>query len=71
MELADTSAWVVSRRAGAEAAGEDFDERIVRAQIAVAAETAGAAVLHYDEDYERIARITGQPTRWLVPRGTL
>jgi predicted nucleic acid-binding protein len=39
--------------------------------IAVAAEAAGVAVLHYDEDYDRIAEITGQPTRWLAPAGTL
>ena len=39
--------------------------------IAAAAEAAGATVLHYDEDYERIAEITGQPTRWIVPRGSL
>ncbi len=29
------------------------------------------AVLHYDEDYDRIAEITGQPMRWLAPRGSL
>jgi predicted nucleic acid-binding protein len=39
--------------------------------IAVAAEAAGVAVLHYDEDYDRIADVTGQPTRWLAPAGTL
>ena len=39
--------------------------------IAAAAESAGIAVVHYDEDYDRIAEITGQPTRWLAPAGTL
>ena len=39
--------------------------------IAAAAEAAGVAVLHYDEDYDRIAEITGQPTRWLAPAGSL
>jgi predicted nucleic acid-binding protein len=39
--------------------------------IAAAAESAGLAVLHYDEDYDRIAAVTGQPTRWLAPRGSL
>lgn len=38
---------------------------------AVAAEAAGAEVLHYDEDFDRIAAITGQPTRWIAPRGSL
>jgi predicted nucleic acid-binding protein len=39
--------------------------------IAAAAELAGAAVLHYDADYDRIAEITGQPVEWVVPRGSL
>jgi predicted nucleic acid-binding protein len=39
--------------------------------IAASAEAAGVAVLHYDEDYDRIAAITGQPTRWLAPAGSL
>jgi predicted nucleic acid-binding protein len=39
--------------------------------IAAAAEAAAVTVLHYDEDYERIAEITGQATRWLAPKGGL
>ena len=39
--------------------------------IAAAAEAAGVMLLHYDEDYDRIAEITGQPTRWLAPMGSL
>jgi predicted nucleic acid-binding protein len=39
--------------------------------IAAAAEAAEIPVLHYDEDYERIANITGQPHRWLAPKGSL
>jgi predicted nucleic acid-binding protein len=39
--------------------------------IAAAAEAAGIAVLHYDEDYDRIAEVTGQATRWLTPKGSL
>jgi predicted nucleic acid-binding protein len=39
--------------------------------IAAAAEAADVTVLHYDEDYDRIAAITGQPTRWLAPMGSL
>jgi predicted nucleic acid-binding protein len=37
--------------------------------IAAAAETAGVGVLHCDEDFDRIAAVTGQPTRW-APRST-
>lgn len=36
---------------------------------AAAAESAGTGLVHYDEDFERIAAITGQPVRWLAPRG--
>jgi predicted nucleic acid-binding protein len=39
--------------------------------IAAAAEATDVSVLHYDEDYDRIAAITGQPTRWLAPKGSL
>lgn len=39
--------------------------------IAAAAEQAGATVWHYDEDFERIASITGQPIEWVAPRGSL
>jgi predicted nucleic acid-binding protein len=39
--------------------------------IAAAAEAIGLPVLHYDEDYDRIASVTGQDVRWLAPRGSL
>jgi predicted nucleic acid-binding protein len=39
--------------------------------IAAAAEAAGATMLHYDADYDRIASVTGQPVSWIVPRGSL
>jgi len=39
--------------------------------IAAAAESAGVELLHYDEDFDRVAAITGQPTRWIAPRGSL
>ena len=139
MELADTSAWSWSRRAGSTRLRADFDARTVRGEIATCAmvalellysarhaghldriaqglsalpscpipehaweralwvyrelageggahqravghadlviaataELAAVPVLHYDEDYERIAQVTGQPTRWLAPPGSL
>jgi predicted nucleic acid-binding protein len=139
MELADTSAWVWSRRPGHRAIREEFDGHVeedligtcdmVRLEllysarnarefgelredlealadfpigrpewrravevyaelaaaggahqrsvkhpdllIAAAAESAGVAVVHYDEDYDRIAAVTGQPHRWLAPPGSL
>ena len=34
--------------------------------IAAAAEAAGLVVLHYDDDYDRIARVTLQPVEWVA-----
>ncbi len=39
--------------------------------IAATAELNGASVLHYDADYDRIARVTNQPVEWVVPQGSL
>lgn len=39
--------------------------------IAAAAEAAGLVVLHYDHDFDLIAGITGQPTEWILPAGTV
>lgn len=39
--------------------------------VAACAERAGLAILHYDADFERIAALTGQPARWIVPRGSV
>jgi predicted nucleic acid-binding protein len=39
--------------------------------IAAAAEASGVALLHYDEDYERISAISGQDVQWIAPRGSL
>jgi predicted nucleic acid-binding protein len=38
---------------------------------AAVAEHHGAAVLHYDADFEHIAAVTGQPHTWVAPRGGL
>ena len=39
--------------------------------VAAAAEELDAVVLHYDADFDRIAAITGQRCRWVVPAGSL
>ena len=39
--------------------------------IAAAAESASLTVLHYDRDYEVIARVTRQPVEWVVARGSV
>jgi predicted nucleic acid-binding protein len=39
--------------------------------LAAAAERAELTVLHYDADFELVATVTGQPTEWVVPRGSV
>jgi predicted nucleic acid-binding protein len=39
--------------------------------VAAAAERAELTVLHYDADFDLIATVTGQPTAWVVPRGSI
>jgi len=39
--------------------------------VAAAAERAKLTVLHYDADFDLIATVTGQPTEWVVPRGSI
>ncbi len=39
--------------------------------IAAAAEAAGLVVLHYDHDFDLITEITGQPTEWILPAGSV
>jgi len=56
-----------------QAMARDGDHRVPIPDLVVAAAAAEAelTVLHYDEDFERIAGVTGQPTQWVVPRGSL
>jgi predicted nucleic acid-binding protein len=39
--------------------------------IAAAAEENGLTVLHYDADFDLIARVTGQACTWVVPAGSI
>jgi predicted nucleic acid-binding protein len=39
--------------------------------IAAVAEREQVTILHYDSDYDLIAEVTGQPTQWVVPPGTV
>ena len=51
----------------------DYHRRISHPDllIAAAAEAAGVPLVHYDEDFDAIARVTGQLMRWIAPRGSL
>jgi predicted nucleic acid-binding protein len=39
--------------------------------IAAIAQRYGLTLIHYDSDFDRIAEVTGQPTEWVVPRGSV
>ena len=39
--------------------------------IAAVAEAASLTVLHYDADFDHITAVTGQPTQWIVERGSI
>lgn len=39
--------------------------------IAACAERHRVPIAHYDQDYDVIAAVTGQPVRWVAERGTL
>ena len=42
------------------------------AQVSAAiAEATSLTVLHYDADFDHIAAVTGQPTQWIVERGSI
>jgi predicted nucleic acid-binding protein len=39
--------------------------------IAAAAEEQRLTVLHYDQDFDQIAKVTGQACEWVVPAGSI
>lgn len=39
--------------------------------IAATAEINNLTVMHYDNDYDLITEVTGQPTTWVAPQGSL
>jgi len=43
--------------------------RTRNSEVAAVAERNGLTLLHYDSDFDTIAEVTGQDTRWVVPRG--
>ena len=63
-------ALFVHRQLAASGPGHQGSVRLVDLIVAAAAERHALPVVHYDEDYDRIAAVTGQPTRWIVPRGS-
>jgi len=39
--------------------------------IAATAELAQVPLLHYDHDFDLVSAVTRQPSRWLLPRGSI
>ncbi len=39
--------------------------------IASASESASLTLLHYNSDFDTVASVTGQSTKWVVPRGSV
>ncbi len=55
------------------AVGPQWHRSVKHADLIVAAcaEAAGLMLVHYDKDFDAIAAVTGQPTRWVAPQGSL
>jgi predicted nucleic acid-binding protein len=45
--------------------------KVVDLLTAACAEVNKLTLLHYDKDYDAIAGVTGQPTMWVVPAGSV
>ena len=60
----------VHRLLAASGPGHQWSVSLPDLVVAAVAERHGATLVHYDEDYDRIAALTGQIVRWIVPRGT-
>jgi predicted nucleic acid-binding protein len=67
--------WTEARRVFAELAGRGplrhRQVKIPDLLIAAVAARNGLTLVHYDADYDIIAGVTGQPTRWAAPRGSI
>jgi predicted nucleic acid-binding protein len=73
-ELVETSAEHVRRARQVQrllASRSQRGRKVPDLLIAAAAEAAGLTLLHYDNDFELIARATGQTCQWVVPAGTI
>lgn len=71
----ETADWDEARRVYRLLAGQGpLHHRAVKTPdllVAAVAGRVGLPVVHYDEDFDRIGALTGQPVRWAAPRGSL
>lgn len=65
--------WLRARKTQLALAANGDHRRVPPADLLLAstAEAAGVGLIHYDRDYERIARVSGLRQQWLVPDGAL
>lgn len=65
--------WSRARTVQLAMAGEGDHRRVPPADLLIAAtaERAGVPLVHYDQDYERIAAVSRQPHLWFVAHGAL
>ncbi|MFJ8495514.1 PIN domain nuclease [Streptomyces sp. NPDC094038] len=68
-DRAVTRAWQVQEELTVK--GQHRSAGAVDLLVAATAEIQGLTVLHYDNDFETIASVTGQPAQWLMPPGSL
>ena len=79
--LADLLSWVPMPHRVFERAAEVQEALTARGQhraagpvdllVAATAELHDLALVHYDHGFEVVAGVTGQPTRWVAPRGSV
>jgi predicted nucleic acid-binding protein len=73
-ELVETTADHVGRARQVQrllASRSQRGRKVPELLIAAAAEKAELILLHYDTDFDLIAKVTGQPCQWVVPGGTV
>ncbi|WP_217554896.1 PIN domain nuclease [Streptomyces sp. GbtcB6] len=68
-DRAVTRAWQVQEELTVK--GQHRSAGAVDLLVAATAEIQGLTVLHYDNDFETITSVTGQPAQWLMPPGSL
>jgi predicted nucleic acid-binding protein len=67
-EVWDTVLDVQARLSGS---GRRHAVKVPDLVVAAVAKRNGATLMHYDRDFDTIADITGQPTEWVVPAGSI
>lgn len=73
-ELVETTASHLRRARQVQrllAANSQRGRKIPDLLVAAAAEAESLVALHYDQDFDLIADVTGQPARWVVQRGSV